>query len=88
MKMFYAYQLYDRQGQYNLITRSGRLFQQYVVTAYCSIEQSRLDYIRHKQNDIRNDYMAGLYDAISRGDRQGSDTGSRIILPSTFIGGP
>ncbi|PWA83855.1 hypothetical protein CTI12_AA163510 [Artemisia annua] len=60
MKMFYAYQLHDRRGQYSLITRSGRLFQEYVVTAYCSVEQSRLDYIREKQNDIRNDYMAGL----------------------------
>ena len=87
MKMFYSFQLYDRQGQYNLIIRGGRVFQQYVVTAYCSIEQSRLDYIRQKQNDIRNDYMAGLYDAISRGDRQGSDAGSRIILPSSFTGG-
>lgn len=88
MKMYYAYQLYDRFGKYTLLTRGGRLFQQYVVTAYCSIEQSRLDYIRQKQNDIRNDYMAGLYDAVSRGDRQGSDAGSRIILPSSFTGGP
>ena len=88
MKMFYAYQLYDRLGQYSLLTRSVRLFQQYVVTAYCSVEQSRLDYIRKKQNDIRKDYMAGLYDAISRGDRHGSDAGSRIILPSSFTGGP
>ena len=32
--------------------------------------------------------MAGLYDAIARGDRQGSDAGSRIILPSSFTGGP
>ena len=32
--------------------------------------------------------MAGLYDAISRGDRQGSDVGKRIILPASFTGGP
>ena len=88
MKMYYSYQIHDRLNQYSLITRSGRLFQQYVVTAYCSIEQSRLDFIRKNQNDIRNEYMAGLYDAISRGDRDGSDVGSRTILPSSFVGGP
>ena len=32
--------------------------------------------------------MAGLFDAVSRGDRQGADAGSRIILPSSFTGGP
>ena len=88
MLKYYSYELHDRPNQYTLLTRSGRLFQQYVVTAYCSIEQSRIDYIRKHQNDIRNDYMAGLYDALSRGDRDGSDVGSRIILPSSFTGGP
>jgi hypothetical protein len=90
MKMlkYYSYQVHDRINEYVLLTRSGRLFQQYVVTAYCSIEQSRIDYIREHQNDIRGDYMAGLYDALSRGDQDGSDVGSRIILPSSFTGGP
>ena len=87
MLRYYSYELHDRIDQYRLLTRSGRLFQQY-VTAYCSIEQSRIDYIRQHQNDIRNDYMAGLYDALSRGDRDGSDVGSRTILPSSFTGGP
>ena len=88
MKMYYAYQLHDRFDDYRLLPRSGRLFQQYVVTAYCSIEQSRIDYIREHQGDIRNDYMAGLHDAILRGDQDGSDVGSRTILPSSFTGGP
>ena len=88
MLKYYSYQIHDRVNEYGLLTRSGRLFQQYVVTAYCSIEQSRIDYIREHQNDIRSDYMNGLYDALSRGDQDGSDVGSRIILPSSFTGGP
>ncbi|XP_071705020.1 uncharacterized protein [Rutidosis leptorrhynchoides] len=36
-----------------LMLRAGRLFQQYVVTVYCSIELDRMDYIRRKQKDIR-----------------------------------
>ena len=88
MKAFYCYQLHDRHGYYNLFSRAGRLFQQYVVTAYCSIEQGRMDYVRKHQSDIRGDYLAGLYDAVTRGDIDGSDAGSRIILPSSFTGGP
>nr|GEU69454.1 helitron helicase-like domain-containing protein [Tanacetum cinerariifolium] len=66
----------------------SRLFQQYVVTAFCAIEQSRIDNIREHQNDIRNKYLSGIYDAINRGDSDGSDCGARIILPQSFTGGP
>lgn len=88
MKAFYAYQLHDRFNHFNLLSRGGRLFQQYVVTAYCSIEQNRMDFVRTHQADIRSDYLCGLYDAIARGDNDGSNVGSRIILPSSFTGGP
>ncbi|XP_071704647.1 uncharacterized protein [Rutidosis leptorrhynchoides] len=88
MNMFYSYQIHDRLQSYNLILRLGRLFQQYVVTAYCSIELDRMDYIRNKQNDIRAEYLSGLYDAIDRGDKTSSDVGSMTILPASFTGGP
>ncbi|GJW81635.1 DNA helicase [Tanacetum coccineum] len=61
---------------------------QYVVGVFCAVEQNRLDYIRKKQNDIRSDYLSGLYDAISRGERDGYEVGGRIILPMSFTGGP
>ena len=88
MKAYYAYQLCDRVGRHSLITRAGRLFQQYVVNVYCIIEQNRTDFIRRNQNDIRSEYLSGIYDAITRGDRNGRDVGSRIILPASFTGGP
>ncbi|GKE56023.1 DNA helicase [Tanacetum coccineum] len=88
MNMFYCYQIHDRFNHYSLLPRGGKLFQQYVVTAYCAIEQSRLDYISQKQSDIRNDYLSGLYDAIMRGDRDGSDLGTQIVLTGSFTGGP
>ncbi|XP_071693584.1 uncharacterized protein [Rutidosis leptorrhynchoides] len=88
MNMYYSYQLHNRFGFYDLMFRTGRLFQQYVVTAYCSIELDRIDYIRNKQQDIRSDYLAGIYDGINRGDQSGIDIGSRLILPASFTGGP
>ncbi|GJY50997.1 DNA helicase [Tanacetum coccineum] len=33
-------------------------------------------------------YVVGLYDAISRGEREGHEVGGRIILPMSFTGGP
>nr|GEW33040.1 PTI1-like tyrosine-protein kinase At3g15890 [Tanacetum cinerariifolium] len=67
--------------------RSG-LFQQYGVTAFCAIEQNRIDYVREHQNDIRSEYLSGIYDAINRGDSDGSDCGIRVILPQSFTGEP
>ncbi|GJY96378.1 DNA helicase [Tanacetum coccineum] len=88
MNMYYSYQMHERLNRYSLLLRAGKLFQQYIVTAYCAIEQSRLDYIRQKQNDIRNEYLSGIYDAILRGDRDGSDLGLRTVLTAGFTGGP
>nr|GEY15873.1 helitron helicase-like domain-containing protein [Tanacetum cinerariifolium] len=53
MKAYYSYYLHDRANRYNYLSRTGRLFQHY-VTAFCAIEQNRMDYIREHQNDIRN----------------------------------
>lgn len=88
MKTYYTYQIHERPHLHGLLFKGGRLFQQYVVSVYCALEQERLDFVRAKQNDIRSEYLSGIYDAISRGDRSGSDIGKRIILPSSFTGGP
>ncbi|XP_071700026.1 uncharacterized protein [Rutidosis leptorrhynchoides] len=88
MNAYYSYQLHDRYNQFGLLSRCGRLFQQYIVTVYCSIELDRLDYVRRKQQDIRNEYLSGLYDALDRGDHYGHEVGSRTILPASFTGGP
>ncbi|GJU87513.1 DNA helicase [Tanacetum coccineum] len=46
MNAYYKYQLHPRVKGFGLIFRCGHLFQQYVVTAFCTVEQSRLDFIR------------------------------------------
>nr|GEY46292.1 DNA helicase [Tanacetum cinerariifolium] len=35
-----------------------------------------------------NEYLSRIYDAISRGDNDGSDCSSKFILPQSFTGGP
>nr|GEV63213.1 helitron helicase-like domain-containing protein [Tanacetum cinerariifolium] len=43
---------------------------------------------KKNQNDIRSDYLSGLYDASSRGERDGYEVGGRIIIPMSFTGDP
>ncbi|KAL3646267.1 hypothetical protein CASFOL_011447 [Castilleja foliolosa] len=88
VNMYFSYQIQDRDGMYALLLRGGRLLQQYLVDAYTCIEQNRLDYINANQNIFRSDFVAGLYDALARGDTNVNDTGKRIFLPSSFTGGP
>ncbi|XP_035835338.1 uncharacterized protein LOC110865421 isoform X3 [Helianthus annuus] len=88
VNMYYSYQIHDRAGVYSLLLKGGRLFQQYLVDAYTCIEQSRLDYINANQNLFRSEYVAGMYDALSRGDTDSRSIGKRIFLPSSFTGGP
>ncbi|GKE08800.1 DNA helicase, partial [Tanacetum coccineum] len=72
MNMFYIYQLHERANSYGLLFRGGRLLQKYVVGVYCCIEQNGMDFYRTHQSDIRKDYLSGIYDALSRGDREGN----------------
>ena len=55
MRAFYCYQLQYRQNQGNTLFKSGRLFQQYLVDAYASVEEDRLNYIRKNQKNLRTE---------------------------------
>jgi hypothetical protein len=88
MNMYYKYQIHERFDQFGLLFKGGRLFQQYVVCVYCTLEQERLDFIRSKQNSLRTECLLGICDAMSKGDHFGADIGQKIILPSSFTGDP
>nr|GEY57131.1 DNA helicase [Tanacetum cinerariifolium] len=60
MNAYYKYQLHSGPKESGLLFKSGRLFQLYVVIVLCAIEQSRLDFIRKRQKDLRSDYLSGL----------------------------
>ena len=44
--------------------RGGRLFQQYLVDAWASIEDSELFWVRNNQKTIRSDLYDGLRNAL------------------------
>jgi hypothetical protein len=64
------------------------LLQQYIVDAYVAIEQSRLNYLRRNKKKLRADLYQGLQDALEAGDTDTTTLGTRIVLPSSFTGGP
>uniref|UniRef100_A0A6N2MFD4 ATP-dependent DNA helicase n=1 Tax=Salix viminalis TaxID=40686 RepID=A0A6N2MFD4_SALVM len=87
MRGFYAYVIQEREYGEDTLTKGGRLYQQFLVDAFANIEEDRLDYIRMNQNDLRSDLYQNISEAVLKGDVEGSSIG-KIILPSSFTGGP
>lgn len=72
----------------SILLLSGRLLQKFVVDMYIKIESTRLDFIIKDQIRIRADLYQGIVDSVASGEVRGSMAGKRIVLPSSFIGGP
>ncbi|KAK2649089.1 hypothetical protein Ddye_016578 [Dipteronia dyeriana] len=70
------------------ISRSGRLYQQYLVDTYTCIEEERLCWIRSNQPQFRAELYSGLRDAVLRGDTTQASIAKLIVLPSGFTGSP
>lgn len=64
----------------------GRLFQQYVVDAFSSIEQTRLWWFRKNQTILRNELYSHICDSVRNGDLSSANVGKGVILPAGFVG--
>ena len=88
-RCYYAHQLHPVPGPQPLLFWGANLFQKYVVDALALVEQSNLNWVRHHQKELRADVYSGLRDA-ALGDRNNNinltEHGSRIVLPSSFVG--
>ncbi|XP_062004297.1 uncharacterized protein LOC133721639 isoform X2 [Rosa rugosa] len=49
MRSYIAYQIQDRNYETNTLLQGGRLFQQFLVDSYATVEEYRLDWIRKKK---------------------------------------
>ncbi|KAG2055672.1 hypothetical protein BDR06DRAFT_845562, partial [Suillus hirtellus] len=89
--LYYAFRLHPRPNNINNnnIFHGGRLFQQYIVDAWASIEQSNLNWITKNQKKLRADCYRGLADNILNDVTDDlAQTGRSIILPSSHTGSP
>ncbi|XP_070196534.1 uncharacterized protein [Littorina saxatilis] len=83
---YYSYYIQVRPD--NHILKYARLFQQLLVDWYSKMETERLMWIRREQKSLRADSYQGLTDALLANDADPHNVGQRIILPSSFVGGP
>ena len=89
-RCYYAHRFHSRPGEQPLLLWGGNLFQQFVVDAWASVEQSNLNWVKTHQKELRADVYSGLRDAVL-GDNDNNinlaEHGRRFILPSSFSGG-
>jgi hypothetical protein len=62
---YFAFRLHVRQGESNHLFRAGRLYQQFTVDAWATIEQQKLTWLRFNQPTIRSDLYRGVRDALA-----------------------
>jgi len=85
--MFTTYQLHTQPLRFNTLHCCGRLFQEYCVNKFAQIEQECLAYFRTNDFQKRVENRQGLEDAAANGTPL-SEVGTKVILPSSFSGGP
>jgi len=88
MAEFYGYRLQHQNIDGNALLWGERLRQQYIMDAYVVVEQNRLRYVRLNKKKLRGDLYQGLQDIVPTCDNNVVAIGHRIILSSSFIGGP
>lgn len=88
MREYYTYRIQRWTSESSFIVKSGRLFHQFIVDAYTSLESYRLQWIRSNQTTIRVDIYNNIKDVVDRGDNDPQSIGKRIILPSSHTGSP
>ncbi|CDY25439.1 BnaC09g39540D [Brassica napus] len=88
IRQFFAFRLHKRKNEAHTILNSGRLFQQFVVDAYTSIESNRLCYLKTHQTSLRSDSYDSIKESENAGRIDMAEQGSSFLLPATFTGGP
>ncbi|XP_074351372.1 uncharacterized protein LOC141690475 [Apium graveolens] len=87
IKEFYSYQFQVRPDEGQTLRYGGRLFQQFVVDVFSSIEHSRLIWLSLNQDKLRSELYHNLRDIVSKDDLVApSSVGKGYVLPSSFIG--
>lgn len=88
MRQYFAFRLHERKNEAHTILDSRRLFQQFVVDAYTTIESNRLRYLRTHQTSLRSDSYDSIKESENAGRVDMAEQGSSFLLPASFTGGP
>jgi len=83
---YYAFCLQQRSCEATTLLCGDRLFQQYIVDAFASVEENRLRFIIKNNKNLRSEIYKGIHDALHKGDFDGNNVGKKVILPASFTG--
>ncbi|PIA58337.1 hypothetical protein AQUCO_00500336v1 [Aquilegia coerulea] len=74
LREYFVFRIQQRGNEDHTLIMECRLFQQFLVDAYTSIEEERLHYVRKNQKQLEQSCTKG-YEML-------------LVLPATFTGGP
>ena len=77
-----------RRHAHDSLIHSGKLFQEWLVDTFARVESNRLTWHRDNQDIIRFDLYQNIQRAAANGTIQARELGTKVILPSSFTGGP
>nr|XP_043611794.1 uncharacterized protein LOC122583457 [Erigeron canadensis] len=87
MRQFSAYRIQQRTNEVSLLLMARRLFQQFLVDIYTMVESQRLNYFKFNQKVLRICPQNNLKTFHNQGNTDGSKTGNRLVIPSSFTEG-
>ncbi|RID60231.1 hypothetical protein BRARA_F03402 [Brassica rapa] len=88
MRQFFAFRMQERENESHVLLYSRRLFQQFIVDAYTTIESNRLRYLQLNQTCLRSDSYDSIKESENTGNSDMNQQGQQFVLPATFTGGP
>uniref|UniRef100_A0A915MSZ5 Helitron helicase-like domain-containing protein n=1 Tax=Meloidogyne javanica TaxID=6303 RepID=A0A915MSZ5_MELJA len=81
--------LFCREKHFQPHFYAGKLFQQWLVDQAAKIEWSRLEYIKNHQTELCSSIYSNVEDFLKQKSlKSGAEIQKKVILPSTFSGGP
>ncbi|XP_056855869.1 uncharacterized protein LOC108836073 [Raphanus sativus] len=88
MRQWFAFRLFERDGECQTLLHSRKLFQQFLVDAFTTIETNRLCFLKLNQKCLRSDSYDSIKQAENNGQVDMNDQGARFFLPASFTGSP
>ncbi|XP_058761708.1 uncharacterized protein LOC131635112 [Vicia villosa] len=81
-----AFRIQTRSHEGRTLLSSRRLFQQFLVDGYTMLEGERLKWLRNNQSKLIVSKYNNLNQDGDESQTEGSSTGKRVILPSSYVG--
>lgn len=87
---YVAFHLQVQPNKFSALLWSKQLLQCYLVDMYASIDQNWLCFLCFHQPKLHTCLYGGLQDALTAADDEIdlNKLGQKVILPSSYIGGP